>query len=72
MLESYFEGGMELLWKADGRSELDGRGESGKEWESFGDRCGEGQGDGQMAMRMNGNLQMKVGGRGHLQEGTKT
>jgi hypothetical protein len=44
----------------------------GGEWDGFRIKCGKGQEDGQMAMRMKGNLQLPgLGGREHLQEETE-
>jgi hypothetical protein len=61
MFEPHLENGMEWSWKADGGRELDGRGDQEGSGE-LGVRCREGQGYGQMAMRMNGNLYMTWGG----------
>jgi hypothetical protein len=60
--------------EADGGRELGGRGNrEGMGGGEFRIKCGEGQGDGQKAMRMNGSLQLTgVGSGGHLQEETET
>lgn len=62
MFQSHLEEEIEWSWKADGGKELGGRGDGKGNLESSGSGVETG-GDSQMAMRMNGYLQLPERGR---------